>query len=47
MINRFAARATALSLAALVTLAMLGSIDYLATAEPGVATMAAASHASA
>jgi hypothetical protein len=42
MITRFAARATALSLAALVTLAMLGTVDFLATAEPTAAVMAAA-----
>jgi hypothetical protein len=43
MFTRFATRATALSLAALVTFAMLGSVDALATSEPHAAVIAAAS----
>lgn len=43
MKTRFAARATALGLAAFVTLAMLGSVDYLATSEPVAGTVLAGS----
>lgn len=42
MKTRFAARATALGLAAFVTLAMLGSVDYLATSEPSGTLLACA-----
>lgn len=35
MKTRLVARATAFSLSLFLTLAMLGSVDYLATAEPG------------
>lgn len=48
MKTRFAARATALGLAAFFTFAMLGSMDYLATSEPaGGPVMAATSQPSA
>ena len=42
MTHRFAARAAAISLAALVTLVMLGSVDFLATSHPNAAAMMAA-----
>lgn len=43
MTTRFIARATAFSLSAIVTLAMLGSVNLLATSEPAAhAVMAAA-----
>jgi hypothetical protein len=42
MIIRFATRATCFSLAAIVTLAMLGTVDFLASAEPAAALIAAA-----
>jgi hypothetical protein len=42
MITRFATRATCFSLAAIVTLAMLGTVDFLASSEPNAALIAAA-----
>jgi len=42
MTDRLTARATALSLAALVTLAMLGSVNFLATSQPNAAALMAA-----
>jgi len=46
MTTRFNARATAFSLAVLMTLAVLGGIDFLASAEPaaGLLAVAGASH---
>ena len=42
MITCLTTRVTALGLAALLTFATLGSIDFLATSEPANAVMAAA-----
>lgn len=42
MTTRFIARAAAFSLAAIVTLAMLGSVNFLATSEPAPAALLAA-----
>ena len=42
MNTRFATRATCFSLAAIVTLAMLGTVDFLASAEPTAAMIASA-----
>ncbi len=45
MTTRFVARATAFSLSAFLTLAMLGSVNFLATSEPAASPVMASASA--
>jgi hypothetical protein len=45
MTTRFAARAAAFGLSAIVTLAMLGSVNFLAAVEPVISSVLAAAGA--
>ena len=44
MIQRLSIQAAALAMAALVTIAMLGSVDHLATSQPPAGLVAQISH---